>query len=407
MIKNDRKNELYYQVKDTKICRVSTVPFFIVSQLKMQFEYIKDFGMQVIIVASDGPEWDKINEEPRLQIKKINIARRLEPLKDMIALLQLIRFFYDQRFDIVHSTTPKAGLLTAIAGKIVGVPIRLHTFTGQPWVGLNGFMRWFSRAADMIIAKLNTKCYADSVSQMKFLISEGIIVSDKIAVFGLGSLAGVDTYRFNKNCISTIEKKQLRKSLSISDNSKVIIFVGRISEEKGVIELISAFLRIVDLNYDIDLILVGPRDQDCGVNSSIDINSVLTNPKIHYIGYTQCPEKYLSISDIFCLPSYREGFGTVVIEAAAMGLPTVGTKINGLIDAIEDGVSGILVRPRDVSALLQALKRLLDNPSELNRMGIEAKYRCQKNFEAKDINFKIVCDYWDLLKKHTQKLSEA
>jgi hypothetical protein len=154
-------NELKHQLKDVKICRISTVPFFIVSQLKGQVEYLRDIGMNVLLVSSEGPEWSMVNIGHGLGVKIINITRSLKPWRDFISLIKLIQLFFIHRFDIVHSTTPKAGLLTAIAAFISRTPVRLHTFTGQPWVTLQGLMRWSSRSADKLIGILNTKCYAD------------------------------------------------------------------------------------------------------------------------------------------------------------------------------------------------------------------------------------------------------
>lgn len=398
-------HELKRQLKGVKICLISTVPFFIVSQLKGQVEYLRDTGMNVVLVSSEGSEWAMINTGQGLSVKIINIPRALKPWQDFTALIRLIHFFLMHRFDIAHSTTPKAGLLTALAAFISGIPIRLHTFTGQPWVTLKGFMRWSSRTADKLIGVLNTKCYADSNSQAQFLVKEGILSSRKIAVIGQGSLAGVDMTRFNPDHWSLSIKQQLRQSLSIAASSKILIFVGRISPDKGIVELISAFYELLKMNYDVDLLLVGPHDQDRGGKSSLDLNSARQCSKIHYIGYTECPESYLAISDIFCLPSYREGFGTVVIEAAAMGIPTVGTQINGLIDAVEDGKTGILVPPRDERSLFLALCKMLDDPNLIQKMGKAARQRCIRRFNADLVNSLLVKEYVHLLNIHKKKVT--
>jgi glycosyltransferase involved in cell wall biosynthesis len=390
--------ELKLRLKGVKICRTATVPYFMVSQLRLQAEYLRDIGMQVVLVASDGPEWEEISTGNGLSIEIINIPRSLSPWQDVVALVKLTRFFHEQRFDIVHSTTPKAGLLTALAAFLAGIPIRLHTFTGQPWVLLTGVMRWASHTADRLIGVLDTKCYADSPSQAQFLVAEGIISSGEMAVVGQGSLAGVDMKRFNPDQWPLSVKQEIRQVLGIDVSSKVIIFVGRISPDKGIAELIAAFYELLRMNYDIDLILVGPQDEDCGGIGSLDLNEAVRCLRIHYIGYTSCPEKYLAISDIFCLPSYREGFGTVVIEAAAMGLPTVGTSIYGLIDAVIDGETGILVPPKDDRTLLEALKRLIDHPDELKKMGKAARERCFKLFDSNKFNEKVAEEYHNILK---------
>ncbi len=390
--------EIKRDLNGLKICRIATVPYFMVSQLKSQAEYLRDLGMHVVLVSSEGSEWSKISVGKGLSVKIINIPRSLAPLQDFIALLRLVFFFSRQHFDIVHSTTPKAGLLAAIAGFITGTPIRLHTFTGQPWVSLKGVMRWASRAADKLLGVLNTKCYADSISQAEFLAAEGIVSIENIAVIGQGSLAGVDIARFNPDCWPIPRKIAVRKTLGIDASSRILIFVGRISPDKGISELIAAFKKLLKLGYDIDLLLVGPQDRDCGGSSSIDLKEEGQCHRIHYTGYTECPEQYLAVADVFCLPSYREGFGTVVIEAAAMGLPTVGTAIYGLTDAVVDGVTGILVPPRNESALFEALKNLLDHPDKLQAMGAAAKARCLKYFDSGVVNGNVAREYLRVLK---------
>jgi glycosyltransferase involved in cell wall biosynthesis len=332
-----------------------------------------------------------------LEYHCIDIPRSIQPMKDVMALIRLFKFFQKNTFDIVHSTTPKAGLLSALAGKMAGVPIRLHTWTGQQWVTMKGPKRFISRIADRLIGVLNTRCYADSHSQMRFLVQEGIVDKNKIAVIGENSLSGVDLKRFDPPKWSPEKKQKIRHELSISATSKVIIFVGRIAKDKGIQELIGAFETLLSRGYELDLVLVGPLDQERGGDATVSAAELRKYARVHLTGYTASPEYYLSIADIFCLPSYREGFGTVVIEAAAMGLPAVGTNINGLVDAIVDGETGILVPPRDESALMTAMQRLLDEPELLMKMGQNARRRCVQNFSSEIINRALAMEYERLL----------
>lgn len=382
-----------------KICLIATVPYFMVSQLKSQAEYLKEMGMRVFLVSSDGPELSQINIGDGLSVKTINIQRPFSPVLDLVTLVRLVCFFLKNRFDIVHSTTPKAGILTALGAFCTCVPIRLHTFTGQPWVTLQGTMRWATRAADKLIGFLNTKCYADSQSQAKFLVSEGVVASRKMATIGHGSLAGVDMKRFNPDRWSLSMKQDIRRDLSISESSRVLLFIGRITPDKGITELIAAFYELLSMDHDVDLLIVGPHDKDCGGVGFLDLKEIMQCSRIHLTGYTEFPEKYLAIADIFCLPSYREGFGTVVIEAAAMGVPTVGTAIYGLTDAVVDGETGILVPPRDERALFKALKHLLDHPDTLCNMGKKARARCIECFDSGIVNEKVAQEYMLLSRK--------
>ncbi len=385
------------RLEGKRICLVSTVPYFLVNQLGGQAAFLRDAGMDVVLVSSNGPEVRGITPGPHLQYEVIPIPRSPRPVQDLVALLRLCRLFTGRRFDIIHSTTPKAGLLAALAGGMARTPIRLHTFTGQPWVTLSGPLRWGARLADRVIGRLNTRCYADSKGQADFLVAERILSSRKLAVIGAGSLAGVDLARFRPDRWTSSDRDGLRRDLSISASSKVLIFVGRISPDKGIEDLIHAFQRLVGAGYDTHLLLVGPQDQERGGTSSVNLQATRRSERIHHVGYSPCPEKFLAVADIFCLPSYREGFGTVVIEAAAMGVPTVGSAIYGLADAVVDGETGLLVPPRDRQALFAALKRLLDDPDELDRMGRAARRRCAELFDARVVNQRVAEEYVRLI----------
>jgi len=305
--------------------------------------------------------------------------------------------FWKHKFDLVHSTTPKAGLLAAICGWIARVPVRVHTFTGQQWVTMSGPLRWISRWSDWLIGKLNTRVYADSTSQRQYLIDQHIVNPDSIGVIGSGSLAGVDVNRFNRGRFSQIECTNLRVELGVETGSVVIVFIGRITQEKGIHELIEACKRLRNEKLKLSLILIGPMDRELdgsrgtGDGSSEMFGSRL--PWIHIVGYSDTPERYLAASDIMALPSYREGFGTVVIEAAAMGVPTVGTSITGLSDAIVNEVTGLMVPPRDTGALTDALRRLVVDPELRDRLGTSARRRCLQLFDSNLVNLKLVEEY--------------
>ena len=392
-----RKQELSVN-KRIKICRVSTVAYYVANHIKPIAEHLRDKGIKVVLICSYGPEIHQINIGSGLTYEDIEIARQIDPKKDIISLFKLIKAFKKHKFDIVHSTTPKGGLLSCVAAFLVGVPVRLHTWTGQPWVTLRGPKKLVTMFADILIGLLCTKCYADSPSQRDFLIQKKIIRSKNIKVIHKGSLSGVDIEKFQPQILNSSDKDILKKEIGLSKKSKIITFIGRINKDKGIIELISAFKKTLEKGYDIDLLLIGPLDQDSEGYGFVNLKEYIKDcSRIHYVGYQKQPEDYLAISDIFCLPSYREGFGTTVIEAAAMGIPSVGTKINGLVDAIVDGETGILVELKSVEGLVSAFRRLLDNPKDIENMGKKARLRCVENFDRKVINDLLTQEYLNIL----------
>jgi glycosyltransferase involved in cell wall biosynthesis len=381
-------------LRNVRIARISTVPFFIVTQLKRQIEMICNRGANVTVVSSGGLELEILKDVKNVEI---DISRSISPIRDLMALFRLFLFFKCERIQIAHSTTPKAGLLTALAAFFAGVPVRLHTFTGQPWVNMHGLKKWLACNSDRLIGKLNTRCYADSASQQKFLIDQRILDSERIFVIGAGSIAGVDLCRFNRNRFPIDDCKLLRHTLNIQDGAAVLLFVGRITVDKGVRELLQAFELLKAAGSNAHLIMVGQFDVDSGVSGSIARDVIERIGDTHIVGYTDCPEAFMAIADVLCLPSYREGFGTVVIEAAAMGVPTVGTDIYGLSDAVINGVTGILVSPRDVKSLKDALWELLESKERCSKMGNAAKQRAEKLFDAIKINEKVIDEYQELL----------
>lgn len=375
-----------------RICRVATIPFSIVHHLKNQIKSAKERGHDVTVIASPGPDLEQLANELTVRVYPVNIQRTFSPWADLKALFKLHSYFRKMRFDIVHSITPKAALLCALGSFLAGIPVRLHTFTGQPWETLSGPMRWFAKASDRLVVRLNTKCYADSHSQAAYLTSQRISKTGEMVVLGNGCLSGVDLIRFNPNAWNE-QATSIKKELGIPERSRIITFIGRITKDKGVSDLVAALQRIFQKYVDVHLLLVGPFEPERDPLPTATLEYIKFEPKIKVIGYTSEPERFLAISDIFCIPSYREGFGTVVIEAAAMGVPAVGTKIVGLVDSIVDGKTGILVPPRNLDKLVEALLLLLSNDTLRNKMGEKARQRANKFFDEQLVSQYVLNEY--------------
>lgn len=381
-----------------RIARISTVPFFVVTQLKHQIAMLGKSGALVTVVTSAGAGMEVLRKMGGIRCEIIDIRRAISPGRDAVALLRLFLFFRKNRTQIAHSTTPKAGLLTAIAAFLAGVPVRLHTFTGQPWLGMGGVKGRLARLSDVLVGRLNTRCYADSASQRQFLIDQQILGADRLVVIGAGSLAGVDMHRFDRTRFSPADRVSLRRSLGIPEVAPVLLFVGRITQEKGVRELLRAFGVLKSGFPQAHLVLVGPEDAESGVDGSLSHEDIMRFGDVHSVGYTDSPESYMAIADVLCLPSYREGFGTVVIEAAAMGVPTVGSAIYGLTDAVVHEETGLLVPPKSTEALVTALRRMLGSKSLRTGMGEAARRRARALFDAEKVNLQIAQEYGALLR---------
>ena len=378
-----------------RICRVANSTFFLCHHLNDQIRATVAAGHEVHLIASASSGLGE-GRQDLLKLKgvyfhAIDIRREISPIADMCALIALFRYFMRVRFDIVHSVTSKGGLLTAVAGALALVPVRLHTFAGQPWANLTGPVRWIAKACDWLVARLSTRCYADSSAQRRFLQVEGIAPSPRIHVLGAGSIAGVDLRRFSP---ARFEQAAIKAELLIAEGAKVVTFVGRVSVDKGIVELVEAFERL-GLISDIKtiLLLVGPFETGRQAVPAETIEAIARNPNIRRIGYSDIPEKYLAVSDVFCLPSYREGFGSVVIEAAAMSVPAVVTGIFGLADAVVNGETGIFVPPYQAEELGRALAKMLTDDSFRLRLGRAAQARASQVFDAKVVNGYQIAEY--------------
>lgn len=305
----------------------------------------------------------------------LDLERKAAWSADLKALLALYRIFRTVRPDIVHSIMPKAGLLSALAGFLCRVPVRLHTFTGQVWATRRGPVRWLYRSLDSLIVRLNTLCMTDSPSQSRFLQEQGIPASGlPLPVLAHGSLSGVDTERFHPDAQV---RAQIRRELGIPDDAFVFLYLGRLNRDKGILELAAAFAMVHDVGTH--LILAGP---DEGVLPEALSRVGACRDRVHVTGFVARPEQMFMAADVFCLPSHREGFGSVVIEAASCGVPTIGTRIPGLVDAVEDGETGLLCEVDNVQDLASCMKTMLKDPSRRRAIGHQAKIRAERLFSA-------------------------
>ena len=308
------------------------------------------------------------------------IERHIAPFRDLWALWQLAKIFHELRPDLVHSITPKAGLLAMLSAYVFRVPNRIHVFTGQVWVTKHGITRWLLKTLDCLTARLSTQLLADSESQRQFLINEGIAAADRIMVLGNGSICGVDVTRFKPD---TNARAKIRQIHQIPDDAVLILFVGRITRDKGVIDLANGFSLLSNEFPSLYIMFVGPDEE--GLRPELDARLSSCLDRVRHVGMTNSPENHMAAADIFCLPSYREGFGSVVIEAGACGLPTLASRIYGITDAVEEGATGILHDAGDVEGIASGLRTLALDANLREKMGMAARNRAETLFSTQKV----------------------
>jgi glycosyltransferase involved in cell wall biosynthesis len=331
----------------------------------------------------------------KFNVFPVRIHRKIHLFEDLRAVLALCRLFRREKFDIVHSITPKAGLLAMCAAKLGGIPIRVHWFTGQVWVTQSGPKRWFLKGLDRLTASLATHVLVDSPSQRDFLVSERVIRSARSEVLGRGSVCGVNQDRFRP---SKEVRERIRTELGVPQDAVVLIYVGRLNKDKGIEGLAEAFSSLAARLPKLWLVLVGPDEQ----NMWAKVSKICSNwrGRVCRLNHTDQPEQYMAAGDILCLPSYREGFGSVAIEAASCALPTVATRIYGLVDAVEEGVSGFLHTPGDVDGLAGLIERLYADPHLSLSMGVRGRSRVLKLFGQETLTAALKSFYARILQNH-------
>ena len=283
--------------------------------------------------------------------------------------------FASNKFDCVLSIMPKSGLISMLGSFFTRVPIRIHIFTGQVWSTKTGLSRWLLKSLDKVLSFCATHLLADSFSQRDFLIESGVAKRQKIGVLGKGSISGVDLSRFRPNAQI---RSDIRGQLGIPETDFVFLFLGRVARAKGVLDLVRAFSKVGKVRPDAHLLVVGPDDDgtDAAMLSAFGENS----KNYHRVGFTKRPQDYMAASDVFCMPSYREGFGLAVIEASATGLPALASKIYGLTDAVEEGTTGIFHAPGNSDEIATGMLELSDNDELRQAMSLAGIARVKSDF---------------------------
>lgn len=378
-----------------RICFVLTSPFVLNAFLLNHLRALADHYAVTVCVNTQESAVSPMLDE-RVELINFPIAREISLRKDLMALVWLVQFFYRRKFDVVHSVTPKGGLLGMLAAKLIGVPHRIHTFTGQVWATRRGFSKWLLKGLDRLLALCSSMLLADSVSQAEFLNHQGICTKGSIKVLGGGSISGVDLQKFQH---VPGRRESIRHAFDVPSDALVFVFVGRLHREKGVLILARAFAELQKHSKHAWLWFVGPDEEGLGVELL-----KISGERSLVLGLTQKPEEYLDAADVLCLPSYREGFGTVVIEAAAMGVPAIGSEIYGLSDAIVNSQTGFLVPAGDEIGLLDAMQKMssFDLRSALGRC---AQQRAYDAFDAQKITASWLRFYESVFSSVNQEVS--
>lgn len=334
----------------------------------------KEYDVYLAANGEYGDNWKNVDIN---DFYNFPIKRPISILNDLKAVWSLYRYFKKMKFNAVHSITPKAGLICSIAAFLARIKHRSHTFTGQVWATRKGLMRFLLKSMDWITAHLDNHIFADGEGQRQFIIKEKVVKEKKISVMAHGSICGVRVDRFEP---SLEIRQQKRKELGISEDKVLFIFMGRLNRDKGCYELLAAYNDLVKTCPNAFLLMFGHVEED--VEQHFPEYKNLNEDNFRFGGFTKEPHNILKASDIFVLPTYREGFGVSVIEASCVGLPVITSDAYGVIDASIEGVTGLHVPVGDSVHLKDAMERLYHDKELRETLGSNGRKRILEEFRS-------------------------
>ncbi|MPS73232.1 MAG: glycosyltransferase family 1 protein [Chryseobacterium sp.] len=380
-----------------KIFRISTVPISLNSLLKGQLEFLNNY-FEVTAISGNGADLDEVGSREQVKTYPIEMQRQISPFKDFVSLIKLYRYFKRERPDVIHSITPKAGLLSMIAGKWAGVPVRMHTFTGLIFPYKSGLMQKILILMDKLLCYCATNIYPEGQG-VKNDLKKFRITNKPLKIIGNGNVNGIDSTYFDPALISENDKKELRRSLGIGASDFIYVFVGRIVKDKGINELVEAFTDINKKHQNTKLILVGTFERKLDPISQETESLITVDPNIITVGYQKDIRPYLGIADLFVFPSYREGFPNVLLQAGALGLPSIATDISGCNEIIRDGINGYIVPSKNHKHLHDKMLELLQDPQLRQQMAERSRGLIIQNYEREFLWNEILKEYNTLLEK--------
>ena len=389
-----------------KLIRITTVPMSLEKLLIGQLEFMQSY-FEVTAISAEKEKLEFLGQANAYNTYHIEMTRQITPLADLRAVYRLYRYLKKEKATIVHTHTPKAGIVGMLAAKIAGVPIRLHTVAGLPLMEAKGKKRWLLNKVEKLTYSCATKVYPNSQGLNDFILQEKFTTHKKLKIIGQGSSNGINTAHFNPELNNLKEKKYVREKLNIGKDDFVFVFVGRLVSDKGINELVQAFngltknvTRCKDLPPTTSfLLLVGPLETELDPLENETLREIEENTNIISVGYQQDVRPYLAMSDALAFPSYREGFPNVVMQAGAMGLPAIVTDINGCNEIVIEGENGLIIPPKNVSALKKAMLELYNDRELYAKLQLNARSMIVDRYQREEVWEALLQEYQSLLKE--------
>lgn len=382
----------------SRLVYIVTVPVTAKRLLQGQLEYLCGQGFEAIVISSPGSDLQAVADSERVVTIAVPMQREIDVWQDLVSLWRLYRVLRELKPDIVNASTAKAGFLGTLAAWFARVPVRVYFPRGLRMETLSGVKRFVLYVTGRIAAACACRVVCNSESLRQVYVDLGLAPAAKTMVLAAGSDNGLNSERFLATEGTPQQSQAMREQLGIPESAPVIGFVGRLTRDKGIMELLDAFEKALELFPDARLLVVGPFEEGDPVPASY-VQRLRAHPQIILTGYVMDTAPYYQLMDLFVFPSHREGFGNVLIEAAAAGVPAVGFRVTGVVDAVVDGETGTLVALRDVEALADAIRMYLNDPELRRKHGQAGCERVLRDFCQETIWEALYQEYVQLLQK--------
>tara|TARA_B100000809_G_C15110524_1_gene520424 strand:+ start:1166 stop:2305 length:1140 start_codon:yes stop_codon:yes gene_type:complete len=375
-----------------KIVRITTIADSMKGLLRGQLRFINQY-YEVVGISGDGESLKAVREEEGIRTEVAEMTRTISPISDIVAVYRVYKILRKEKPHIVHTHTPKAGIIGMLAAKLAGVKHRFHTVAGMPLLVATGPKRVLLNYVEKLTYSCATKVLPNSYGLKNIILEERFTTIEKIEIIGKGSSNGIDVNHFDSSLFKDADLKSLKLELNI-DKQFVCVYVGRLVTDKGINELVAAF-DIFSKNHNAKLILVGWRENELDPLRPETENILNQNNHIIQVGYQPDVRPYFAISDVLVFPSYREGFPNVVLQAGAMQVPSIVTNINGCNEIIRDGENGLIIPVKDVQAIIASMRHFIQNPEIHQMMRANSRQNIINNYKHKYV--------WDELLKEYRK----
>lgn len=380
-----------------KLLRITTVPLSLKLLLAGQMKYMKENGWDVIMVSSDGREIPQVLKAEDCRHEVIPFTRKITPIQDLVCLWQLYSLIKREQPDIVHTHTPKAGLLGMIAAKLAGVKVRIHTLAGIPFMAAEGGMKGVLERVEKLTYDFATDVWPNSQGLKTFVIENRLCPAEKLHIIRKGSSNGIDFSKFNRDALKENHLVAATMRILPGEDDFIILSVGRLVRDKGIEELVQAFLnsKIAGMSK---LVLLGSFEQELNPLSIETIQTIRDNPRIVQIDWTDHVAHYMALSDVLVHPSHREGFPNVLLEAGAMQLPVICSDIIGNADLITQQKTGLIFPVKDVAVLKEALEFAFVKRDKMAQLAVNLYREVLENYSRETIHQEILETYHEKLR---------